>query len=397
MRVPKVADIRRANEVACIQAWRLRGKALTIAELAQQAGLSRPTVEAVVADLIDRGLVQEHAAEGDGATLGRPARRFDFDPTSRLVAGIDAAPTSIRVALADMSGRILTLTDRPLQGSLTAGQRLNETVKAVRESLQRIGLPASRLAAACIGVSGIVRHDGKISRSYYVPEWNNTDVARVLSERLDCAVLLENDIKLAAYAEHHMGTTQLVRNSVYFQLGERISFAVTLNGRILQGAHRTAGELASLRGMRWTSNSVKGQLLWKSAGSFAGVMELAEQGDPDAAQEIDTFASDIAYWIAAVSLVVDPDVVLLGGEFAQAPGFPERLRRQIDHMMLVSEKPDVLPSSLGGDGTLLGTVALAFHECSETLFGVAGVPVPEIVKPDGAEFGTEPAAWVSTG
>ncbi len=240
----------------------------------------------------------------------------------------------------------------------------------------------SRLKAACVGVSGVIGHDGKISRSYFVPEWNNADIASRLSAELGCTVFLENNIKLAAYAEHHHGASQLARSSVYFQIDRHIAFATTLNGKIHQGAHKSAGELASLRGMRWTSNTVQGEVEWKNASSLNDLVDLAEDGNDDARIELATFTTEIATRVVTVSLIVDPDLIVIGGGFATNETFLESLRTEIDRLMLLDAKPGVLASTLRGEGTLVGALALSFEECSAELYGTGGLPVPELTIPD---------------
>jgi predicted NBD/HSP70 family sugar kinase len=296
------------------------------------------------------------------------------------------------VLIADLRGVVIGRVSRPVPEGLSAVQRLGVLVEAVRSALEEADVPLSRLHAACVGVSGIIGHDGKINRSYFVPEWNNSDIVGRISAELGCSVVLENDIKLAAYAEHHVGAAQLASDSVYFQLGENIAFAITIKGRIHQGAHRSAGELASLRGMRWTRNAVRGVLTWQTAHSLLGVVDEAEKGADAAAEELDAFIADIAARVVTVALVLDPDLIIVGGEISARDYFMERLCAEIDRLTLLDAKPGVVASSLGQDGTLIGALALAFKECSAELYGTPGVPVPELVVPEsdsaGAEVGT---------
>lgn len=379
---PRSADIRQANAVNCIQTWRSSAEPLTIAELAQRTGLSRPTVDAVLSTLEQDGIVSELPADASGSQGGRPARRFRFEALSAVVAGIEAAPLGVTVLLADLRGRVIARTSLPTGRELPAGQRLAVVIDAVRQALAIAGLPLNRLKAACVGVSGVIGHDGKISRSYFVPEWNNADISTRLSVELGCTVFLENDIKLAAYAEHHHGASQLASSSVYFQIDRHIAFATTLNGKIHQGAHKSAGELASLRGMRWTTNTVQGEVVWKSARSLDELVELANGGNEAALLEFRTFTSEIATRVVTVSLIVDPDLIVIGGGFATNETFMNGLRAEIDRLTLLDAKPGVLASTLHGEGTLIGALALSFQECSTDLYGTAGLPVPELTIPE---------------
>jgi predicted NBD/HSP70 family sugar kinase len=299
-----------------------------------------------------------------------------------VVAGIEAAPLGVTVLLADLRGRVIARTSLPTGRELPAGQRLAVVIEAVRQALVLAGLPLNRLKAACVGVSGVIGHDGKISRSYFVPEWNNADISSRLSVELGCTVFLENDIKLAAYAEHHHGASQLASSSVYFQIDRHIAFATTLNGKIHQGAHKSAGELASLRGMRWTTNTVQGEVVWNSARSLDELVTLASGGSEAAQLEFRTFTTEIATRVVTVSLIVDPDLIVIGGGFAANETFMNNLRSEIDRLTLLDAKPGVLASTLHGEGTLIGALALSFQECSADLYGTPGLPVPELTIPE---------------
>lgn len=380
MLTPSSADIRHANALVCVQVLRTAPGALTISDVVQRTGLSRPTVDAVIAGLEAHGILSAAAADASAASGGRPARRFRFEADNAIVAGIDAGPKNIRVLLANLQGTVIARAHRVVDAPLSALQRVSAVIDAVHEALATAEITPTKLRAACVGVSGIVGFDGKISQSFVVPEWNDIDVAKRISSAFDCHVFLENDIKLAAFAEHHLGVAQLVDNIVYFQIGNRISLALTLNGKIHQGFHRSAGEMGSLRGMRWTSSSESGQLIWKSATTAEQVFAKALAGKSNAIDEITQFTVEIAPQIATVGLAVDPDLIVIGGGLSRSGElFVDLLRAEVHRLIMIDGKPNVVASTLGSDGTLLGALALAFQNCSNELFGIDGVPVPEIV------------------
>ncbi|MGY1550252.1 ROK family protein [Microbacterium sp. A588] len=375
---PSPADIRHANELACIQVLRSTSDYLTIADIARRGGMSRPTAEAVVTDLVAAGILSAASAHASGAA-GRPARRFRLEHLSAVVAGVDAGPTHTTVLIGDLGGRIVGRADSTIASTSDANERMTAVVDTIRAALDNADVNPSRLKTTCVGVSGIIGVDGKIAQSYYVPQWGNTDLARYLSHALGCPVMLENDTKLMAFAEHHLGAAQLAPNTLHFRVGPHVSFALTIDGRIHQGAHRSSGELASLRGFKWTSNAVKGDLTWKSGTSTQEALAAAAAGDPNAKAEIAQFLAEIAQRIATVSLVFDPDLIVVGGEFPQGnPSITERLREEVRRIILLDAKPNVIASPVEADATAIGALALGYQDGSQELFGIPGVPVPRI-------------------
>ncbi|WP_396654407.1 ROK family protein [Microbacterium sp.] len=376
------ADIRRSNALACLSALRATEAPVTISELASVTELSRPTVEAVVAGFERRGTVVAAAASAGSSAGGRPARRYILDEMSALVAGIDAGPRNVRVLISDLRGRVVSRADATVRGTPTAVERLDVVTDTVRQALAASGAAPDRLQASCTAVSGIIGDDGRLVDSFAVPEWNGTPIAKEVARRFDCESLIENDIKLAAYAEHHMGAARGIEDILFIQIGNRISLSQTFGGQIFQGAHRSAGEVGSLRGMRWTRTSVKGNLTWRTGPSGEHVLAAASAGDAEALEEVREFVTEIAPLLSTVALVVDPARIVIGGGLSRAGElFVDMLRDEIHRLIVLPAQPEVLASPLGSIGSAAGALALAFQRGSQRLFGIPDVPVPAITMP----------------
>lgn len=372
------ADIRRSNALACLSALRATEEPVTISDLVGVTALSRPTVEAVIASFEQRGTVVAASASAGSSAGGRPARRYALDEMSALVAGIDAGPRNIRVLISDLRGRVVSRADATAPETLDGAERIDLVMDTVHKALDASGAESGRLQASCTAVSGIVGEDGRLIDSFAVPEWNGVAIAEQVAERFGCEAMLENDIKLAAYAEHHMGAARGIDEILFIQIGNRISLSQTFGGQIFQGAHRSAGEVGSLRGMRWTRTSVKGNLTWRTGSSGEQVFASASAGDADALQEVREFITEIAPLLSTVALVVDPARIVIGGGLSRAGELVEMLRDEIHRLIILSAQPEVVASPLGSIGTAAGALALAFQRGSERLFGIPDAPVPAI-------------------
>ncbi|HLT62406.1 MAG TPA: ROK family protein [Microlunatus sp.] len=373
---PAGTAVRQANAGSCLSVLRDEARPLTIAELAMSTGLSRPTVEAVIGDLISIGPV----CPGDpqrSPGAGRPARAYRFEPSRGRVAGIDIGGRRVRVRIADLAGTIIGRSEVPVPAGTEGAGRLRIVRDAVRRGLADSAADPAALRAAVLGVPGILDHDGRITRSLAVPDWIGLDLVGRLSGDWDCPVGIENDIKLAALAEQRLraGTGQSSDHLVFLQIGHRISAALIMHGAILQGSHRLAGELGSLRGMRWTASSVRGRLRWRTARTGRKVFELAAAGDQRATAEIGEFCAEIAPKIATLALTVDPALIVIGGGLSRAgDALIKPLTRAVHHMLMTDDKPAVTASLLTSEGTLCGALGSAFESHSADILGVPGVP-----------------------
>ena len=362
------SEVRQANARECLVQLRKTATALTVGDLAARTGLSRPTVDAVLTDLVEHGPIRNHARAQPNLP-GRPARRFAFDASSALVAGVDIGARGIRCRVADAAGDIVTTAEAAVPaGADRTGLLLDLVRQAVRQT-------DSRLAAVGVAVPGILDHDDQLVQSLTVGEWIGFDLRKELAARLGCDVSIENDVKLAAYAEHHLGSG--ADNSIFVQIGNRISVAVIIDGKILQGSHRLAGELGSQRSMRWTRSSRDGQLLWSDGTEAIGVFHRADAGDDQALQEIDAFCAEIAPRLAALLLTVDPELVVIGGGLSRsAETLLAPLRRHVSDLLMARDKPEFVAAELTTDSSLTGALGLAFEQGSTEIFGITGVPAP---------------------
>lgn len=371
-----LAAVRQTHSAVCLGTLRDAAAPLTVTELAARTGLSRPTVDAVLADLERARVIRvDEATPGQGA--GRPARRMIFDGSAGYVAGMDAGPHSIRLVLTDLGGTVVVRTTTALPRPLGRQTRLTALEGCLTEALAQVGADFGTLRAVGIGVAGILGHDHRITTSLAVPEWVGFDLVGELEGRLGCPVVIENDIKLAALAENRIGAGRTLSTMAFFQLGHRVSLALIMNGAILQGSHRVAGELGSLRGMTWTSASRRGQLCWRSAPTAQAVFARAAAGDDTAQAEIDTFCVEIAPKIATLALTIDPETIVIGGGLSRAGAeLLTPLTAAVHRLLMTPEKPTIVASSLTADGPVYGALGLAFACWSADVVGIAELSPP---------------------
>lgn len=301
--------------------------------MAEQTGLSRPTVDAVLTALAESGPVRVVAAAPSTAP-GRPARRFTFAPEAATVAAVDIGDRSVRCLLTDAAGRMVATGRREYAGN-GAAARLDAVAQVVQDAADEGGTD-ERLSPAVVGIAvpGILDAAGRLAQSLAVRDLEGMDIAAELSSLLDCPVAVENDIKLA-------------------------------------------GELGTQRGMRWTSTSRRGRLSWSTGDDAAPLFARAADGDQAALAGIDAFCAEIAPRLATLLLTVDPEQVVIGGGLSRAGDLLlAPLRHHVHHLLTSPGKPVFRTARLTTDGALVGALGLAFEQGSVQVNGVPEVPPP---------------------
>src|SRR5699024_8925354 len=183
-----------------------------------------------------------------------------------------------------------------------------------------------------------------------VPEEVATVLAPVLETGDREKVLLENDVNCAALAEYRCGTAQERKTITYLHLGRGIGAGTITGGRILRGAHGAAGEISRIpypgspspTGMEQRL-SVDRMAEAMAAGTeqaphspgdvVAWLVHSAAAADAaDARAIIEQYTGDVAMACATIAAVVDPEVIVLGGQMSQADGIVAAVQDKVGTM-----------------------------------------------------------------
>ena len=302
----------------------------TRAQLAELTGLARSTVSARIDTLTASGLVA--AAGDDVSTGGRPPARIRFNPSSRVVIAIDLGATHGVVALADLSGGILSSESKRMHIADGPGPVLDWALETATALFDASGRSLHELVGVGIGVPGPVEHStGTPVNPPIMPGWDRFDVPEYVRRRFDVPVLVDNDVNLLALGEHAMvypGQSDLLFVKVATGIGAGI-----INGGLLQrGAQGSAGDLGHVRvpfGAETPSHGAQDADLEALASGPAiaraltaagiparttdDVVTLARTGNPAVLHAIRQAGRDLGEVIATCVNLLNPSLVVVGG------------------------------------------------------------------------------------
>jgi predicted NBD/HSP70 family sugar kinase len=235
-----VRDLRRLHRGAVLRLLFLHGP-LNRVVLSELTGLSSASVTNVVGDLIDEQLVVEVGTEeSDG---GRPRVLLKVNPDFGVVIGVDVGETRIRVEGFDLSMRELAGAAVSLHPQEHDAVVIMERVgEAVRELQRRFELDGRRVLGVGVAVPGVVEHDA--DGSVHAPGigWRLVPIARLLRNRVDLPLFVENGAKTLGQAEMWLGAGRGARHAVVVLWGTGVGAAAFADGRLFQGSASSAGE-----------------------------------------------------------------------------------------------------------------------------------------------------------
>jgi len=333
-----------------------RAQVVTRRALCEQTGLSLARVNALVSQLLARGLLREAGAQ-EGVP-GRPAALLALNPDAGRVVGLDIGGLQSRAALSDLSGHIVATLIRPTEAVPDPSVILDNLTRLVEAVCQSAGIQPADLSALGVGVRAIVNTrtgmvQGWPSAPAWSPGWIGLDVAASLSARLGVSpVVLDDAVRAMAMAAHRFGPARGYRNFLYVFLGTGIGAGVFVDGHPYLGSQGIAGELGHIsisedgpwcscgnRGclevmastpavMRRVSERLaESQLMsalrepyMRNELTLTALIEAACAGDKLAFQVLDETGSYIGKVIALALNLLGPELVVLGGPLAQDGG-----------------------------------------------------------------------------
>jgi predicted NBD/HSP70 family sugar kinase len=391
--------LRRLNAGLVLRTARANGP-MSRADLARQTGLSKPTVNQAVEFLLSAGYLEEAPPDLAAQALrpGRRGRPVQFRLQSGCVLGIDVGAHQVRTVAADFSGHVLGRQQVRVDGSTgrpSAGRVLELIHQTALDALREAGMAQYDVKAVGVGTPGVVDPSTReVTLAQRIDGWEGVRLEDALRLWFDCQIRVENDVNLALLAEQWLGAAKDVSNVVYINLGVGIGAGIVIDGRLYHGARGAAGEVGYLpltdsletgapstrpgafeqaaggsaiaRRGRAAAQAPDGALLRRLAGDDLEaidarlVFEAAQRGDPAAMAIVEDVVHIIARGVAAISSVLNPAVVVVGGGLSNAgQTLVEAISAQVEQ--LIPFPPTVVVSSLGDQAVPLGAVRLALQ------------------------------------
>lgn len=374
--------VREINKSLIFEAIRAHAP-ISRASLGKLLGLVKGTVSSLVTDLIEQNLVYEVGlGESSG---GRKPVMLMFNHQAGSVIAADVRADSIYVALTDLNGTLLTrqmsiLTKCDID---TVFKQLKKMLKALMKAAQ----PSPYgIIGAGIGFPGLVSDAGEVLFSPTL-RWENVPLAHNLEQMLDIPVSVYNESRAGAVGEMRLGYGRGASDMVYISIGPGVGTGVIMNNELYKGCHGLAGEAGHMlvQGpdgiVKWQQLASVSSLL-RRAQAIPAIQEevnadkrqrldlpflikLAKQAHPDVLRLFTEIGQAIGLGVVNLMHVLNPALIIIGGEMAQAETWLEKpLREFVEQyaMPRYIERTRIHFSSLGNNATLYGAASMTIDK-----------------------------------
>jgi len=307
------------------------------------------------------------------------------------VIAVDLGGTKLATGLVDREGG---LSRRAVEATHLSGEDglLAQLERAVGK------LAGNGFAALGVGVpSTIDQRAGRAVASVNIP-LAEVDLRDRLEELFDVPVMVENDANAAALAEHRLGAGRGSRHMVMLTLGTGVGGGLVLDGRLYRGAVGAAAELGHItidvngplcQGTCPGRGHLEAFVSGTAADGLAARMaaerpdgdlgraardgrepsarlaaELGAQASGDAREVLEHVGFHLGIGIADLVNVFNPEIVVVGGGFAEAGELILDPARRVVRERALSparDEVEIVEAELGSEAGLIGSGLVAFE------------------------------------
>ena len=324
-------------------------------EIADQLGLSLPTVNQNLKMLMEDGLIEY--VGNFTSTGGRRAQAITISNNARKAISVNIKADYINVDVVGLKGQIIYSMAVKAHFSKSSAY-IEKLTDAVRHAVDYVGADADDILGVGITVPGILDDEKQILISAPPLKAKNYDFTRLISA-IDYPVIVMNDARAEAYAGHWFNGKP-EDEKIYIMLGEGVGGAYINASAIRNGVHNRGGEfghmvihpggkqcLCGKKGCfeAYVSEKVLSSELDMTLDNF---FELAAQGNKNNSDVLDEYMDNLALGINNIYTMMDCDIVLGGTVAPYLKQYENSIKERLVNDYSFDTDADYLRISDGG-------------------------------------------------
>jgi glucokinase-like ROK family protein len=314
-----------------------------------------------------------------------------------LVADLGA--TSIAVAVADLSGRVLAHHSEDADIALGPDLILGR-VEALFAEIPATSNPPGLLWGIGVGVPGPVEFTtARPVAPPIMPGWDDYPVRERLSARFGAPVWVDNDVNIMALGERAEGIARGEDDVVFIKVGTGIGAGIISHGRIQRGAQGSAGDvghiqvvfepdavvcrcgkIGCLEAVAGGAALARAAILAAESGDSAlladmlrqrgslsarDISEAARHGDQASVQFLRQAGRHIGQMLATAVNILNPSLIVIGGGVAGAGDVLMASIREVVYgrsLPLATRHLQIRQSTLGDRAGVAGAAAMVLDQ-----------------------------------
>ena len=341
------------------------------ATVSTKVGLTKATVSAIVAELIEKNLIREIGS--DDTSLGRKPILLEFCHENGNVISIDLGVDTITVFTSDLKGNHCGL--KQYKNSYDKSNISLRLINLIDETIDSLKDTPLGVVGISVAVHGVTLNNNIVFAPYY--DYTELPLKNEIENHFGVPVSIENEANLLAIGERafRRNSEDLIALSVHSGIGA----GIIVDGKLHYGHNGLSGEIghsivvANGRPCPCGNNGCLEQYASEKATlkEFAnkkGVISVTldefvaeyNRHDPDAIELVKQFSTYISVGINNLLHTVDPDVIVINSLLVTyIPELLDMIRGKLENRM--SKYCKIEPSALQDSSILIGGVVLAMQ------------------------------------
>ena len=294
------------------------------------------------------------------------------------VIGIDLGGTKINACIINEKGEIIQRSAVETEAKKGRDVVLNNIQKSIE------ALAYNDALAIGIGTPGFIdAKNGIVTFSGNIEGWTGLNLINAVEEFVDIPVFVENDANIALLAEKWIGAGKNYKDIVMITLGTGVGGAIyneksgLLSGSNFQGAElghiilHPGGDYCTCGQHGCVEAYCAGTAISKNYEKLTGKLLSGEEilkisnHDVDARKVLESYQSNLAYFLTSLRNIFDPEVIIIGGGVIHSKdiwwdGMIEKFNKTCNN----TENIDVVAAKFLNDAGVIGAGKIAFERMS---------------------------------
>ena len=288
------------------------------------------------------------------------------------ILAIDIGGTMIKYGLVSSDGKILSTDKIKTEASKGLNNILNKIdniFKGYKEN-NPVG----------IAVSGTGQINGMIGKviggNPIIPNWIGTNLVKILEEKYNLPIVLENDVNCVALGEKWIGAGKDLSNFICLTIGTGIGGGIILNNQLFRGENFVAGEFGHIlikKGEfeQFASTTALIRLVKERTGKTLNgkeIFDLEKKEIVEYQEVISEWIENLTDGLSSIVYCFNPaNMILGGGVTGQGEPLINRIKNSLFKKIgpQFKEKLNIIQAKLGNNAGMIGASYLLLEKINK--------------------------------
>ena len=288
------------------------------------------------------------------------------------ILAIDIGGTMIKYGLVSSDGEILstnkieTEAEKGLENILN---KIDNIFKRYKEN-NPVG----------IAISGTGQINGMIGKviggNPIIPNWIGTNLVKILEEKYNLPIVLENDVNCVALGEKWVGAGKDLSNFICLTIGTGIGGGIILNNQLFRGENFVAGEFGHIlikKGEfeQFASTTALIRLVKERTGKTLNgkeIFDLEKKEIVEYQEVISEWIENLTDGLSSIVYCFNPaNMILGGGVIEQGEALINRVKNSLFKKigLQFKEKLNIIQAKLGNNAGMIGASYLLLEKINK--------------------------------